>query len=115
MLSPAEIDSAREDLADLLWERCTISRRIAGEWVEVAADVPCRLTLVGSAVAGTQQLAAADPNANAVLTLPAGTDIGGEAAVAGDLQMRVDGRRFEARMVVPRQAFLMRVLGSVEG
>lgn len=114
-----ELEAGREDLADLLWERCTLYRRQqpGGAWTPIAPGfaVPCRLTLIGSQVAGGLALAAADVNANAVLSLPAGTSLGDLATVAGQVQAIVEGRRFEARMVAPRQAFLMRVLGSVEG
>ncbi len=118
-LTAEEISGAREDLAELLDSTCTIRRRSApgpgGVWETIGEDVPCRLGLIGSAVGEGIALAAADVNSNAVLALPAGTEVGDQTTVTGVLQAVVEGRRFEARLVVPRQAFLMRVLGSVEG
>lgn len=117
MLSAAEIAAARTDLAALLWERCTIRRRQPnGSWTTLGTDVPCRLTLSGAAVDGEQTIVSSDPRANATLTLPAGTNVGDEAALGEDnLRIEVGVRRFIARLVAPRQAFLMRILGEVQG
>lgn len=112
MLSAPELQAIREDLADLLWETCTIRRRTnpTGPFADVAggAPIPCRLTLIGSAVRAPLPVAASEVDANAVLSLPAGTDV-----AAGD-RILVDGRVFEASFVVPRVFALQRVLGSVE-
>jgi hypothetical protein len=120
-----EISSGRADLAAALWERCTLRRRPAPDQpfqtIEGGEDVPCRLAPRGGQVGGVQVLSAADPHGEFTLSLPAGTDVGDEKTVEGLLQalvtsrLHAGARRFEATYVEPRQAFLMRVRGTVEG
>lgn len=120
-LEPSELEEARADLADLLDARCTIRRKGPDGWGTIGHDVPCRVTMVGSGVDAGLSLAASDVDGNAILTLPAGTPLGDETDVRGVLQALIAGdenerpRRFEAGMVRPRQAFLLRIVGTVEG
>lgn len=121
-LTTEEMAAARADLADLLDARCTIRRKGPdGQWGTIGHDIPCRVTMVGSGVEAGLSLAASDVDGNAVLTIPAGTSLGDETDVRGVLQALIAGdgnerpRRFEAAMVRPRQAFLLRIVGTVEG
>lgn len=119
-LTQEEIDGARGDLAELLDATCTLRRRSQAGWDTLATGVPCRVQMVGSGVNYGLSLAAADVDGAAVLTLPAGTNIGDQRTVKGVLQALIVGdpelppRRFEAQMVRPRQAFLLRIVGTVE-
>ena len=108
MLTAAEKTALRTDAAVALLDTATIRRKTGTTWADVATGVACRLRLVGRGRDDRRSEVAADVGANALLTVPAGTDLRRLDRVT------VSGRVFEALMIEPDEMVHRQALGRVE-